>query len=86
MLVGFGAYGTEPSIIPDLTGASLLEIYRQKGERCHTANQSQIEQGYPKSVCLKSRETLDKEKYMNMGIGAAVGAVVGAAAVYLMTR
>lgn len=91
MLTGFGAFGTEPDIMPSngllpVPSVGILEMHKIYGDRCATANNEQISQGYPERVCLHSGETRDREKYMNIGIGAAAGAVIAGVAVYALTR
>jgi len=93
MLTGFGHFGAEESkngvqaapakesAIPML-GQVLLSD--QQPQMCRTG--TTITGESTKDYCLSSKEYLDNQKLINIGIGAAVGIAVGGLAVYLITR
>lgn len=82
MLVGFGAYGTEPDILPPtvpaLTDAAIVQLGGQMAEdqRCAQSN--------GEIYCLSKEAHLKKEKYIYFGVGIAAGLAVGALVGYMV--
>lgn len=78
-------YGQLPVDIQSVVGMSLLELGRQVGDVCHTANVDQQAQGY-ESYCLKSVKSIEEDRQQRMVMGAVGGAVVGAIVGVLIGR
>ncbi len=87
MLVGFGAYGTEPEILPpgmpppappQLTEAAIVQLGKQMAvdQRCGQSN--------GEVYCLSTEAHLKKEKYIYFGVGIAAGLTVGALVGYMV--
>jgi hypothetical protein len=82
MLVGFGAYGTEPDILPttppQLTDAAIVQLGKQMAadQRCAQSNGD--------VYCLSTEGHLKKEKYIYFGVGIAAGLTIGALVGYMM--
>jgi hypothetical protein len=86
MLTGFGAFGTEPGILPPngvppmpgLTETAIVQLGKQMQEdqRCAQSN--------GEIYCLSKESHLKKEKFIYFGVGIAGGIALGALVGYMV--